>query len=107
MMTIPASIISAINRLDYDDLHVLYHSIVERLALLGKRRDLDALRKFSVLDYVSFSVDGVRKRGTIIRLNRKSATVMLDDGVRWNVSPHALAKVIGAVSPLKALADSG
>lgn len=101
MPDIPKPLLAAINRLPYEELHALYHYVAYRIARERQARDASELRKFAVLDYVSFFADGVRKRGTIVRLNRKSATVMLDDRTRWNVSPHLLAKVIGALSPLK------
>jgi hypothetical protein len=32
----------------------------------------------------------------LTRYNKKSVTVITDDGQRWNVSPHFLSKVVAA-----------
>jgi hypothetical protein len=56
--------------------------------------------EFKIGDWVAFQADG---RGTVegmlTRYNRKSVTVLTDDGHHWNVSPALLSKA--AMSPAK------
>jgi len=47
--------------------------------------------KFSVGDRVCFDTDGFRRvTGTLVRYNKKTVSVLADDGQRWNVSPSFL-----------------
>ena len=50
--------------------------------------------KFSVGARVCFDTDDFRTiTGTLVRYNKKSVTVITDDGHRWNVSPSFLRPV--------------
>ena len=50
--------------------------------------------EFSVGDRVSFHPEGREPLlGVLTRYNRKTVTVITDQGQRWNVSPGALRKV--------------
>jgi hypothetical protein len=53
--------------------------------------------EFRIGDRVSFQPDGrPRIEGMLTRYNKKSVTVITDDGQRWNVSPQFLSKVMAA-----------
>jgi hypothetical protein len=74
----------------------LNHRIVERLRLLNQMRAHKAMLEFRIGDRVTFAPEGrAPVFGTLTRYNKKSVTVITDDGLRWNVSP-----------PLLRLADS-
>lgn len=105
MNPLPKLLIKEINKLSDDELHALNHYIGDRLTALRQAHDFVALKKFALLDYVSFLYNGELKKGTIIRLNQRSATVLSDnDAGRWNVSPHLLTKIVGVRSPMAILA---
>ena len=65
--------------------------IAGRLRFPRPMRAHAAMLKFSVGQRVCFDTDDFRKvTGTLVRYNKKSVTVMGDDGLRWNVSPGFL-----------------
>ena len=71
----------------------LNYRIVERLRLLQQMRAHKQMLEFRIGDRVAFQADG---RGTVegmlTRYNRKSVTVITDDGHHWNVSPGLLTR---------------
>jgi len=82
----------AIRRMGEEDLRYLNHLIVERLKLIAQARSTAMLARFSIGDRVSFqSHSGERKTGTIVRLNKKTASIATDDGQQWNVHPGFLS----------------
>jgi hypothetical protein len=82
-----------IETLDEEQLSALYHVVVQRLQLAQKVHALAAMSQFHVLDRVSFVRDRKQYEGTVIRLNQKTVSIVLDDGTRWNVAPSLLTKV--------------
>lgn len=88
-----------VSRIDIDALSEaalidLNHRIVERLRLLQQARAHSRMLEFSVGDRVSFHPEGHEPLlGVLVRYNRKTVTVITDEGQRWNVSPGALRKV--------------
>ena len=50
--------------------------------------------RFSIGQRVSFDQQGGGILVTLVKYNRKTVTVVTDNGQRWNISPHLL-------SPLK------
>ena len=72
----------------------LNNRIVERLKFLSHMRAHAEMLEFSVGDRVSFRSAG---RGEVVgiltRYNRKTVTVITDDGQKWNVSPALISKV--------------
>jgi len=82
----------AIRRMGEEDLRYLNHLIVERLKLIAQARSTAMLARFSIGDRVSFqSHSGERKTGTIVRINKKTASIATDDGQQWNVYPGYLS----------------
>lgn len=65
--------------------------IVERLRFLSQMRAHARMLQFRIGDRVSFQADGDRRIiGILTRYNRKTVTVVTNDGRRWNVSPTLL-----------------
>ena len=93
------------SRINIDDLSEaelvdLNHRIVERLRFLSQMRAHSKMLEFRIGDRVSFQPEGLPSViGMLTRYNRKSVTVITDDGHRWNVSPAFLRK---AESPVGA-----
>jgi hypothetical protein len=83
-----------IDRLTESELIDLNHRIVARLRFL---RQLDAhatMLEFRIGERVTFHPDGHPPVvGMITRYNKKTVTVVTDDGQRWNVAPQFLEPV--------------
>jgi hypothetical protein len=87
-----------VSKINIDDLSEaelvdLNHRIVERLRFLSQMRAHSQMLEFRIGDRVSFQPDGLQPViGVLTRYNRKSVTVITDDGRRWNVSPAFLRR---------------
>jgi hypothetical protein len=80
-----------IDRLTEQELIDLNHRIVERLRFLAQMRAHGTMLRFSIGQRVSFNPDnGPAVTGTLMKYNKKTVTVIADDGRRWNVSPSYL-----------------
>jgi hypothetical protein len=94
-----------IDRLTEAELIDLNRRIVERLRFLQHMRAHRQMLEFRIGDRVAFQADG---RGTVegmlTRYNRKSVTVITDDGQHWNVAPSLLSK---AAAPAAARPQAG
>jgi hypothetical protein len=83
-----------IDQLTETELIELHHRIVERLRFLEQMRSHGAMLKFSIGERVTFSPTGRDPViGMIVKYNKRTVTVVTDDGHRWNVSPNFLKKV--------------
>ena len=83
-----------IDKLTEEELRNLNHRVVERLRFLAQMRAHGAMMKFSIGERVSFDADNHRKiAGTLAKYNKKTVTIITDDGHRWNVSPGLLRPV--------------
>jgi len=72
----------------------LNNRVVERLRFLGQARAHSRMLEFSVGDRVSFQPEGREPLlGVLTRYNKRTVTVITEQGPRWNVSPGALRKV--------------
>lgn len=72
----------------------LNHRIVERLRFLNQMRAHGRMLEFKIGDRVTFQPAGRPPVvGMLTRYNRKTVTVITDDGHHWNVSPMLLRKV--------------
>ncbi len=80
-----------IDALTESELIDLNHRIVARLRFL---RQLDAhatMLEFRIGERVTFHPEGrIPVTGMIIRYNKKTVSILTDDGQRWNVAPHFL-----------------
>lgn len=83
-----------IDQLNEAELVDLNRRIVERLRLLAQVRAHAEMLRFKVGDRVSFRPDGREPvQGMITRYNRRTVTVITDDGQQWNVAPGLVTKV--------------
>ncbi len=83
-----------ISQLTADELVELNHRIVERLKVLEALETHKSMMQLYSGARVSFvSPAGERIVGTVMKLNRKTVSVVTDAGRRWNVSPHLLAPI--------------
>ena len=84
-----------IDKLTESELVDLNNRIVARLRFLSQMRAHAQMLEFRVGDRVSFQPDGRPVLvGMLTRYNRKTVTVITEDGERWNVSPMLLRKVV-------------
>ena len=81
----------SIDKLTESELIDLNHRIVERLRFIQQARAHITMLRFSIGDRVTFEPD-MRGPvcGVIIRYNKKSVSVLTDDGQRWTVAPGLL-----------------
>jgi acetyl-CoA carboxylase alpha subunit len=83
-----------IDRLTEAELIDLNHRIVERLRFLQQMRAHAQMLEFAIGDRVTFQPDaGPAVVGVITRYNRKTVTLIGEDGRRWNVAPGFLRRV--------------
>lgn len=88
-----------IDGLSEPELIDLNNRIVERLRFLHQARAHSRMLEFSVGDRVSFHPEGSEPLlGVLTRYNRKTVTVITEQGQRWNVSPSLLRSVNDAGS---------
>lgn len=82
-----------IDRLTEPELIDLNNRVVERLRFLSQMRSHSQMLEFRIGDRVSFQPDGrPTVTGMLTKYNRKSVTVITDDGHKWNVAPGFLRK---------------
>lgn len=82
-----------IDALSEPELRTLHHRMTERLRFLTQLRAHSAMLEFALGDRVAFNADGRQVIGVITRYNRKTVTLIADDGARWNVSPSLLKRI--------------
>ena len=69
----------------------LNHRIVARLRFLRQIDAHEAMLEFRIGERVTFHPDGRPPvTGMITRYNKKTVSIVTDDGQRWNVAPHFL-----------------
>jgi len=83
-----------IDKLTEPELIDLNHRIVARLRFLGQMRAHVEMLDFRIGDRVTFQPTGHGPlTGMLTRYNKKTVTVITDDGRQWNVSPSLLSKM--------------
>jgi len=99
-----------IDKLTEAELIELHHKIVERLRFLEQMRAHGTMLAFSIGERVTFTPEGRPPvTGMLVKYNKKTVTVITDEGQRWNVSPSFLRKaepnevatIKGNVIPMK------
>ena len=86
-----------IDKLTEPELIDLNHRVVERLRFLNQMRAHVKMLEFKIGDRVAFQRDRMQRvEGMLTRYNKKTVTVITDEGQRWTVSPGLLRN---AVSP--------
>jgi hypothetical protein len=84
-------ILSVLDMLTEQELIQLNQIIVQRLRLMQQIRAHGSMMKFRLGQRVQFTAStGQLIRGVLSRMNRKSVTVVTDDGHQWRVSPDFL-----------------
>jgi len=87
------SAVEAIKNLNEEDLLLVNRLIIERLKLISQAKSIRLMADFSSGDRIWFhGPDGQSKKGTILRLNKKTASIRTGDGHTWNVHPGFLKK---------------
>lgn len=83
-----------IDHLTEAELIDLNHRVVERLRFLSQMRAHSKMLEFKIGDRVQFDSDSHGKVvGMLTRYNKKTVTVITDEGQRWNVAPHFVTRV--------------
>jgi hypothetical protein len=80
-----------INLLTESELIDLNHRIVARLQFLRQLSTHSTMLEFRIGERVTFHPDGrAPVTGMITRYNKKTVSIVTDDGQRWNVAPQLL-----------------
>lgn len=88
-----------IDQLNEEELIALNNRVVARLRMLRDMRAHLDMMSFRIGDRVSFQPSGSPQlNGLITRYNRKTVTVVTDQGAHWNVSPALLRKSLATPS---------
>lgn len=73
----------------------LNRRIVERIKFLRQARAHHTMLQFAVGERVGFETpEGRFVSGILVRYNKKTVTVIEDDGHQWNVAPVYLRRVL-------------
>ncbi len=82
-----------IDHLTESELIDLNHRIVARLRFLRQLDAHSSMLEFRIGERVTFNPDGRPPvTGMITRYNKKTVSIVTDDGQRWNVAPQFLEK---------------
>ena len=96
-----------IDHLSYTELVDLNSRVVARLRMMEQLRAHEAMLTFSVGERVEFSGKmGETVSGIISKYNRKTVSVISDEGVTWRVSPQLLQRSSPAPKDEKSIVDS-
>ncbi len=80
-----------IKSLGADDLRYMNRLIIERLKLLHQQSSTTQMQRFNIGEKVRFTdPSGVVKTATILRLNKKTVSLVTTGGEQWNVPPGLL-----------------
>jgi len=83
-----------IDKLNEAELIDLHNRIVARLRFLNQMRSHSQMLEFKIGERVAFQPDGRPLLGGMLtRYNKKTVTVITDDGEHWNISPKFLRRV--------------
>lgn len=82
-----------VDQLTYDELVDLNHRVVERLRFLDQMRAHSAMLEFRIGERVAFQPHGEAPLyGTLTKYNRKTVTVVTDNGQQWRVAPGLIRR---------------
>jgi hypothetical protein len=96
-----------IDSLSEKELIELNHKIVARLRFLHQMRSHAEMLDFRIGEKVRFRPAGRPDLiGTVTRYNKKTVTVITDDGQHWNVSPSFLSKAETIADPSADASDA-
>jgi len=83
----------SIDGLSIDELIALNHRVVERIKFLEKAQAHVDMMAFNLGARVSFESSDGRRFGQLTKYNRKTVTVITDEGQQWRIPPHLLSPV--------------
>lgn len=89
--TLPKKLVRIIKGLTPEQTHELYHFVLSRLKEKDEKEAEKQMKKFRILDIVSFIYQGKKYEGIVNRINRKTISVLVDR-VMWKVPPSQLVK---------------
>ena len=83
-----------IKDLSEEELRYLNRLIVERVKLMSQAKSTFEMAKFNIGELVEFEDnDGNTITGRLIKLNKKTVSILTDERQRWNVAPAFLRSV--------------
>lgn len=85
-----------IDHLTESELIHLNEKIIQRLRIIRQMRAHVQMLTFQLGERVWFQTDQGTIHGMLVRYNKKSVTVVTDDGQRWTVAPGFLRKTTAA-----------
>ena len=86
-----------IDNLSYDELIDLNNRVVERLKFLDQMQAHAQMLEFRIGEKVEFTPRGRNPvLGVITKYNRKTVTIITEQGQKWRVGPELLRKVASA-----------
>ena len=86
------SLIQQVDSLADNDLQLVNRYIEERAKSRNQDRRAALMASFNVGDSVSFEdKQGQQRQATILRVNKKTVSLLTDDDERWNVAPELLS----------------
>jgi hypothetical protein len=89
-----------IDALTESELIDLNHRIVARLQFLHQLEAHASMLEFRIGERVTFHPAGRPAiTGMITRYNKKTVSIVTDEGQRWNVAPHFLERVVSRSAP--------
>ena len=93
-------LLDQLDELHYEELITLNRAIVARIKQLNTMKAQSQLQQFRIGNQVQFmSSQGDLIVGTIVRINKKTVSLVTEEGTRWKVSPSFLRKLENA-SPM-------
>jgi hypothetical protein len=88
-----------IDQLSESELIALNHRIVARLRFLREIETHSSMLEFRIGERVTFCPEGQPPvTGMITRYNKKTVSIVTDNGQRWNVAPQLLDRSRSKVS---------
>ncbi len=98
-------LLHSLDELSHKELIMLNREIVARIKEFNALKAQSELQQFRVGNQVQFmSSAGDLVVGTIVRINKKTVSLVTEEGARWKVSPSFLKKLNNA-SPAPAEQD--
>jgi len=89
-----AQVLARLEEFTEEELHHLNRLIVERLRLMHQVKAHRAMTQFRVGQRVQFNTNTGRiVRGILTKYNRKSVSILSDQGESWTVAPSLLRAV--------------
>jgi len=86
-----------IENMSLEQLRELNKRVVARIKVLHQIKTQSEMIRFNLGDRVQFCTrEGEIVVGILIKYNRKTVSVVTDDGVQWNVAPSFLSRAEGS-----------